>query len=1003
MKMLLLLIVSFLLAAIPQPASAQDCVCATNTMCSCAADCVSGYVRAVMPDNSSMIKYFEGNAFSIPAGSAGGDALARISCLASGTESNYSISVSSCPDTAAPNMTILSVGGDATPPYSTANSTPEIVFSTDERAWCRVSLSDSSYDAMGAGKDCPLEQGIKYHVCISPDAGPSFGGKTAYLACRDSAGNNHTSANNMHVIFDFTAPPPFNFTLSASPPSGSVQQGCNVSATVAATLISGTPSAASLSCSGAPPGAACSFSPASITPTAFSILTISANASAALGNYSLTIRGVAGNLSVTATYNLTVSDIITPSNIADLAASSPSSSSIQLSWTAPGDDGNIGTALQYDIRYSTSAITNANWGSAAQAVGEPTPAIAGTKQFFAVSRLNQNTTYYFAIKTADEFPNWSGLSNVASGTTKPVSAKDPGRYTARQAFLISDEDWRAVMGLVPVSVWTDANKTVNAYPALIYHREGPVCSMGCPCALSVCQAQGVTGNSECAALGGMCISSSCGGGCIDWPVAAGLCGCTAQCNISACDDPRTQGAFDADSIISFFQQYAPGAVKIVGNSPADLDNLLVAAPPVGAGLNSAQIKRIYPEDYLSYWKSYDSVVYVENNYTMALMASVYASLTNSPLIIKGYNDGNISMNGINVICVGNPSPNCSSRYTMEELTRKYANITKTDKLIMVNPNDLDIYSSASFTPEKSGAVISNIYGKTSLIAPFLAASKYEMTLPVNSTDYSQIDSMLKSELNKSTYSYLTIVASPDAIPFKKWESNVSLYRSLDQTQYADMNIDFVPDLYAGRIMGITISDASCLVWRSIFYQKLDRTNNMNFLASSFDDLITNAKAWSSAFKNAGYNATNRTDTFSFDSSDWSNKHLISYGDHGSYSCAGISSSNIPILNNSLLFIHACSTCADANENTFCTRAIRRGAVMYIGAVGTAGGGTIFMNAMNNIYYRNQTAGQAIQNAYNDTSVHREFYEWYWMITLLGDPTLQIQPIYYLPEPLRWIP
>jgi hypothetical protein len=116
------------------------------------------------------------------------------------------------------------------------------------------------------------------------------------------------------------------------------------------------------------------------------------------------------------------SDVTAPAAVTNLAASSPTGSSVALSWTAPGDSGTAGTATTYDIRYSTSAITDGNWGSATQVTGEPAPAAAGTAQNMTVSGLTSDTTYYFAIKTADEVPNWSGLSNVPSGRTSDVTA-----------------------------------------------------------------------------------------------------------------------------------------------------------------------------------------------------------------------------------------------------------------------------------------------------------------------------------------------------------------------------------------------------------------------------------------------------------------------------------------------------------------------------------------------------------------------------------------------------
>jgi hypothetical protein len=129
----------------------------------------------------------------------------------------------------------------------------------------------------------------------------------------------------------------------------------------------------------------------------------------------------------------TASDVIPPANIMDLATSNPTGNSIRLSWTAPGDDSSSGIASQYDIRYSTSPITNANWASATQVSGEPAPLPAGTQQTFTVTGLQNQQTYYFAIKTADEVPNWSGLSNVPSGTT--LDTIPPGAITDLSAIL----------------------------------------------------------------------------------------------------------------------------------------------------------------------------------------------------------------------------------------------------------------------------------------------------------------------------------------------------------------------------------------------------------------------------------------------------------------------------------------------------------------------------------------------------------------------------------------
>src|SRR5690348_14650705 len=68
-----------------------------------------------------------------------------------------------------------------------------------------------------------------------------------------------------------------------------------------------------------------------------------------------------------------------PGAISDLGTVQTSSTSITVSWTAPGNDGYTGTATSYDIRYSTvGLITETTWSTASQATGEPAPQVAGS-------------------------------------------------------------------------------------------------------------------------------------------------------------------------------------------------------------------------------------------------------------------------------------------------------------------------------------------------------------------------------------------------------------------------------------------------------------------------------------------------------------------------------------------------------------------------------------------------------------------------------------------------
>jgi len=91
--------------------------------------------------------------------------------------------------------------------------------------------------------------------------------------------------------------------------------------------------------------------------------------------------------------------------------------SLTLEWTATGDDGDVGNAGSYDLRYSTAPIDDGNFGDAAQVSGEPVPGPPGATESHTVTGLDFGTTYYFALKVSDNVGNASPLSNVVEGAT----------------------------------------------------------------------------------------------------------------------------------------------------------------------------------------------------------------------------------------------------------------------------------------------------------------------------------------------------------------------------------------------------------------------------------------------------------------------------------------------------------------------------------------------------------------------------------------------------------
>lgn len=113
----------------------------------------------------------------------------------------------------------------------------------------------------------------------------------------------------------------------------------------------------------------------------------------------------------------TLPDSEAPSAIANLAAATGTGEGkVNLTWTAPGDDGSIGRAATYLVRRSASPINSQPaWTAATVVGGAPVPALSGTAQTMTVSGLTPNVTYYFAIRAQDEAANLAALSNSPSG------------------------------------------------------------------------------------------------------------------------------------------------------------------------------------------------------------------------------------------------------------------------------------------------------------------------------------------------------------------------------------------------------------------------------------------------------------------------------------------------------------------------------------------------------------------------------------------------------------
>jgi Zn-dependent metalloprotease len=96
-----------------------------------------------------------------------------------------------------------------------------------------------------------------------------------------------------------------DFSISASPTSGTVAPGASATTTISTATTAGSAQTVALTASGLPTGATASFSPASVSSGSSSTLTIATTASTPAGTYAVTVTGT-GVVTHTATYSLTV-------------------------------------------------------------------------------------------------------------------------------------------------------------------------------------------------------------------------------------------------------------------------------------------------------------------------------------------------------------------------------------------------------------------------------------------------------------------------------------------------------------------------------------------------------------------------------------------------------------------------------------------------------------------------------------------------------------------------
>jgi subtilisin family serine protease len=119
-------------------------------------------------------------------------------------------------------------------------------------------------------------------------------------------------------------------------------------------------------------------------------------------------------------FNALETDTVAPGVAGNLQIVDTGLTSVKLAWAPAGDDGDVGQARRYDVRYSEEPLTEANWATAKAVTVVmdaefDAPLVAGTIEGFAF-----NSTGYLAMKAVDNVGNVGELSESVAFETREV-------------------------------------------------------------------------------------------------------------------------------------------------------------------------------------------------------------------------------------------------------------------------------------------------------------------------------------------------------------------------------------------------------------------------------------------------------------------------------------------------------------------------------------------------------------------------------------------------------
>jgi hypothetical protein len=240
--------------------------------------------------------------------------------------------------------------------------------------------------------------------------GDTFGLATTpggQIALSWGSANGTSSTSEIYA----TVVPAADFTLSASPASGTAVQGSPATTTVATTAIGGDTETVNLSASGLPAGVTATFNPASVTAGGSSTLTLSTSTATPPGSYPITITGTGTSNTHTTSYTLTVT---TGTNA---ITNGGFETGTLAGWSCGGQ-----------AAVCSVTTTNPHSGQYAAVLGSasPTNGTSSITQTFTAPAGSSTLSFWYDVTCPDTVSrDWATatLKDNTTGTTKTVLAR----------------------------------------------------------------------------------------------------------------------------------------------------------------------------------------------------------------------------------------------------------------------------------------------------------------------------------------------------------------------------------------------------------------------------------------------------------------------------------------------------------------------------------------------------------------------------------------------------